>query len=152
SIRAAIAAGMCIIAVCSDGQVRSRRARQAEWLHDQIAGSNGPITGNARQKSIEQMRAMERLAGAAATPVPWASIGPRPIITPYRYSTVSGRVTIVAVDPRNNGVMYLGGAQGGVWKSTDSGANWTALTDNQPSLAIGSLAIDPSSPNILYAG
>jgi hypothetical protein len=54
-------------------------------------------------------------------------------------------VTAIAVNPQNNNVVYLGAASGGVWKSTDGGASWTPLTDFQPSLAIGSLAIDPSS-------
>ena len=34
---------------------------------------------------------------------------------------------------------------GGVWKSTDSGANWTALTDGQPTLAVGAVALDPDN-------
>jgi uncharacterized protein (TIGR03437 family) len=69
---------------------------------------------------------------------------------------VSGRVSAVALDPRydgvNNQTIYIGGAQGGVWKSTDNGANWTPLTDTQPSLAMGAIAIDPKNPNVIYAG
>ena len=34
---------------------------------------------------------------------------------------------------------------GGVWTTTDGGTTWTPLTDSQPSLAVGSLAIDPNS-------
>jgi uncharacterized protein (TIGR03437 family) len=64
----------------------------------------------------------------------------------------SGRVSAVLVDPRNANTIYAAGAQGGVWKSTDGGNTWTPLTDNQPTLAIGSLAFDPSNPDIIYAG
>ncbi len=51
-------------------------------------------------------------------------------------------------------MIYLGTAGGGVWKSTNDGANWTALTDNQPSLATGALALDPAdaTDNTLYVG
>ena len=131
--------------------VTARRARQAEWLHQMVAGSDRPIEADARLRAIAEMKAMQRAAQTTAA-LPWTSIGPRPVKTPYRYSTVSGRVTAVVVDPRNTGVVYLGGAQGGVWKSTDSGATWNPLTDNQPSLAIGALAIDPSNPDTIYAG
>ncbi len=132
--------------------LESRHARQAEWFHQQVAGSSSAVPADARLNAIRQMRAMQSLSVPGANTAPWTSIGPRPVKTPYRYSTVSGRVTSVVVDPRNNGVVYLGGAQGGVWKSVDGGANWTPLTDNQPSLAIGALALDPSDPNTIYAG
>jgi len=49
-------------------------------------------------------------------------------------------------------VVYLGAAQGGVWKTTDGGLTWTPLTDSQQTLAIGSLALDQSNPDIVYAG
>ena len=53
---------------------------------------------------------------------------------------VSGRVKALVVDPRNSNVVYLGAAQGGVWKTTNGGDSWTPLTDDQPSLAMGALA------------
>lgn len=80
----------------------------------------------------------------------WTSLGPRPIASGP--SAVTGRVTAVAVDPGNPNVLYIGGAQGGVWKSSDAGASWSPRSDDQCSLAIGSLAIDPVNPNIIYAG
>src|SRR5262249_33257388 len=36
--------------------------------------------------------------------------------------------------------------------STDNGANWTPLFEDQPTLSIGALAIDPSNPSVIYAG
>jgi photosystem II stability/assembly factor-like uncharacterized protein len=39
-----------------------------------------------------------------------------------------------------------------VWRSSDGGASWIPLTDDQESLAIGSLAIAPSAPEVVYAG
>jgi hypothetical protein len=40
--------------------------------------------------------------------------------------------------------MFIGGVNGGIWRTTDGGANWTPLTDRQGSLSIASLALDPS--------
>jgi hypothetical protein len=43
---------------------------------------------------------------------------------------------------------YIGGAQSGIWKSTNAVANnvaWTAITDNQATLSIGAIAIQPGN-------
>ena len=66
--------------------------------------------------------------------------------------TVSGSVSSIVVDPTNSSIMYAGATNGGVWKSIDSGATWLPLTDNQSSLSISSLAIDPGNVNSIVAG
>ena len=45
--------------------------------------------------------------------------------------------------------VFIGGAQGGVWETTDGGVTWQPLTDSQPSLAMGALAIAIDSTNSL---
>ena len=91
----------------------------------------------------------------------WSPLGPSQIprgqtdITAGPRQTVSGRVSAIAVDPNNSDVVYVGGAQGGVWKTTNATSaspSWTALTDSQPSLAVGTIAIDPANTNIVYVG
>jgi hypothetical protein len=77
----------------------------------------------------------------------WTPLGPAPIANLY-----SGRVMALAPDPTDANVIYLGSSSGGVWKSTDAGADWIPLTDNQPTLFTGSLAIDPSNHLTVYAG
>ncbi len=84
----------------------------------------------------------------------WTFIGPKPIHNePWSGNAdVSGRVTSIAVDPTNTQVAYITGAQGGVWKTTDGGANWTPLTDGLSSLASGYVTIDPNNNLTLYYG
>ena len=65
---------------------------------------------------------------------------------------VTGRVTTLAFDPRNSNTIYLGGAQGGVWRSMDAGQTWTPLTNDAPTQATGAIAIDPTNSNIIYVG
>ena len=65
---------------------------------------------------------------------------------------VSGRVTVIAVHPTNENIVYVGTAQGGLYRSLNGGATWTPLTDNALSLAIGSIAIDPLDPTTLVVG
>jgi autotransporter-associated beta strand protein len=64
---------------------------------------------------------------------------------------VAGAVGPIAVVP-NSDTMYVGTPNGGIWKSINDGASWTALTNNQASLSIASLALDPANPATLIAG
>lgn len=78
----------------------------------------------------------------------WVTLGPAPITSgPY-----TGRVAAIVCHPTDPGLYYVGGADGGVWRSADAGTTWTPLTDDMPSTAIGALAMDPADPAILYAG
>ena len=58
----------------------------------------------------------------------------------------------MAIHPTQPGTLFVGGAQAGVWKSTNGGQSWIPLTDDQCSLAMGSIALDPVDPQIIYAG
>ena len=63
---------------------------------------------------------------------------------------VSGRISALAVDPTNPSVVYAGGADGGVWKSTDKGQHWTPVSDNLDSLSSGALAVNPADDSVWY--
>ena len=78
----------------------------------------------------------------------WTELGPSPI-TSVSYS---GRISSLACSPSDPDLYYIGGADGGVWRTVDGGASWTPLTDFLPTTSIGALALDPSDENIIYAG
>ncbi|MCL4832397.1 MAG: hypothetical protein KJZ86_08150 [Caldilineaceae bacterium] len=104
--------------------------------------------------ALEQTMAMLPLEAAETLPL-WQNIGPAPMVDSkvgQQKINVSGRVRALAVHPNDPNTVYLGAAQGGVWKTTNGGDSWTPLTDNQASLAMGALAIDPQNPNTIYAG
>src|ERR1700747_2723061 len=46
----------------------------------------------------------------------------------------------------------FGPVAGGVWKTTDGGANWMPLFDKQPISSIGAIAVAPSDHNVIYGG
>lgn len=58
---------------------------------------------------------------------------------------VAGRITALALD---GGILYAGGAAGGVWRSADGGAHWTPVFDQQNDLSVGALAVDPADHSI----
>jgi len=87
----------------------------------------------------------------------WMALGPSPVPNgqTQQFPTVapvSGRATCVVVDPTNSNKVYLGTAQGGVWRTLNGGATWTPIFDTAQSLAIGALALAPSNSTILYVG
>ncbi len=82
-------------------------------------------------------------AAAAAPPGTWQPLGP---------GNMGGRTRALLFDPAAVRTLYAAGVDGGVWKTADGGATWTALDDLLPSLAVSSLAIDPHHHLVLYAG
>ncbi len=71
----------------------------------------------------------------------WRFIGPEG----NRFSAAAG----IPGDPLT---YYVGAASGGIYKTTDAGAHWQAVFDGPPVASIGSLAVAPSDPNIVWAG
>ncbi|MEP6779024.1 MAG: glycoside hydrolase, partial [Gemmatimonadaceae bacterium] len=72
----------------------------------------------------------------------WRMIGP----------TRAGRARAVSGVATQPNIAYIGFDNGGVWRSTDYGANWEPLFDNQSTGSIGAIAVAPSDPNIIYVG
>jgi hypothetical protein len=66
-----------------------------------------------------------------------------------------GAIQAVAVDPFKPAHVAVGTVNGGVWQTQDiftADPVWTTTTDQLGSLSIGSLAFDPITPGVLYAG
>lgn len=110
----------------------------------------------ARLNAIQQMEQMERqfAAAGAIDNEKWTSIGPAPIPNGQTSPStpVSGRIASIAVHPTNPNVVYVGTAQGGIYRSLDGGSTWRAIFDSAASLAVGALAICPSDPTTVFAG
>jgi len=76
-------------------------------------------------------------------PNAWSWLGP---------GNIGGRVRSILIHPTNPSIMWAGAVSGGIWKTTNGGQHWFPLNDFLPSLAISCMAMDPSNPNVLYAG
>ncbi len=100
-------------------------------------------------------------AATAAVPTgTWTALGPAPIGPPFLAfggfygGNNSGRITgVVAIDSGPHaGRVVAASASGGLWTSDDTGTTWLARSDRAPSLAIGSVTVDPGNANHLIAG
>lgn len=97
--------------------------------------------------------------GNGVVGVQWTQVGPAPKIIDAEQNFQgtgpdAGQVVDIAIDPRNTSdqIIYAAFNDGGIWKTTDGGANWRPKTDYMPSLSMGSVVLDPGNPSIVYAG
>jgi len=143
--------------------------KRAEWFFRQRAYPLKHIPAGVRIRALEQARQMREERGTfmqrflakanlqnSTSPISagpqqiavsmsnWTPIGPQPTTSTY-FNLTSGRVVALAVDPCDStgNTIYAGGAQGGLWKTTNGGTSWTPMTDSQLSLASGAIAVDP---------
>jgi photosystem II stability/assembly factor-like uncharacterized protein len=79
----------------------------------------------------------------------WIPVGPTQRAS-SSLTKAMGRINCIAFHPTNANTWWVGVAQGGVWKTTDAGLNWTPLTDDLPILRISDIAVDPTNPNNIY--
>lgn len=121
-------------------------------------GSNGSGTMNGASVTVPVM---------CLSTSSWVPIGPAPVANPGPgEGGNAGAVNVAAADPTNAAVIYLGGAGGGIWKTSNAGAEtpvWQPLTDNVPatsappknqaSLQVGgsphSLSVHPANDSLI---
>src|SRR5579864_4243761 len=98
-----------------------------------LLGAGGTIQSAAEAPAIY----------APTSGLEWRNIGP------FR----AGRVGAVAGAIGQPGVFYIGLPFGGVWKTTSGGTTWFPVFDSVREIAsIGSIAVAPSDPNVVFAG
>ncbi len=157
------------------GQIQNDIKGRQEWFLHNRAWPLDHVPAGARLKAFQQVEQMRRerdanfevnpvgnvrgIAGPSMdVPGVWNLIGPQGTNVPSSapafagYPVVAGRVTALAVDPTDPLTVYLGGAAGGLWRTSDGGTTWTPLTDVQASLSVGSITIDPSNHSTVYVG
>ncbi len=142
--------------------------RQNEWFR-RGRNAGGASTAELRRRAIQaKLRLREQRASSLNSEAngqvslssgTWVPLGPLPLASDASgngtqdYRQVSGRATAIAIDPADStgNTIYVGGAQSGIWKSTN-GANsvannvtWTPVADTQATLSIGAIAIQPGN-------
>ncbi|MDA3942641.1 MAG: glycosyl hydrolase [Bacteroidetes bacterium] len=95
--------------------------------------------GFAQKKSAEKkVFKAETFAG-----LEFRSIGP---------ALMSGRIADIVIHPEDENTWYVAVGSGGIWKTTNSGTTWAAIFEEQGAYSMGCLALDPSNPEVIWAG
>ncbi|MGJ8745078.1 T9SS type A sorting domain-containing protein [Polaribacter sp.] len=120
------------------------------WIWKDRVNADGTFPKNQVNKE-DYLNLLENNANTQArsssTVKPWTQIGPTAIVTKngnFDYPG-PGRVDVVAVDPANSNIMYVGTPSGGLWKTTDKGATWAPKTDHLAGMGVTDILIVPTS-------
>ncbi|MFG0331006.1 MAG: WD40/YVTN/BNR-like repeat-containing protein [Phycisphaerales bacterium] len=117
----------------------------AAFRYGQRLGEDGAIPPGALLRAKEQRDALLELQGdnAGISPESWEWIGP---------GNIGGRLRAIVIHPDDPNTIWVGAASGGIWKTTDGGANWRPLEDFLSTLSVGCMIIDPRDPDRLWVG
>jgi photosystem II stability/assembly factor-like uncharacterized protein len=67
-------------------------------------------------------------------------------------SLTTGRISDIAVDPKNPSVWYAAAASGNLWKTENRGNVWTPIFETYGSYSLGVVTVDPRDSNIVWLG
>jgi photosystem II stability/assembly factor-like uncharacterized protein len=93
--------------------------------------------------SLSAQTGAPALTAEALTQIAFRSLGP---------SLTTGRISDVAVDPKNPSVWYVAAASGNLWKTDNRGNTWTAVFEDQGSYSLGAVTVDPKDSNVVWLG
>ena len=138
----------------------------AQWFQEQREAPNDAVNPAAYASLAGQAAALPTVGGSWTEKTPGNYFTDSPTYAPVGASCgancfqnsgsgeryVSGRMTSVV--STSNGTLFAGAADGGIWKSTNRGASWTAVGDHLGTMSIGALLVDNDSGKkyTIYAG
>ncbi len=116
-------------------------SKPSDLLFMQRAYPSGEIDTRAYSQAIAWKQSQELTTRSAASI--WEFSGPL---------NTGGRISDIAVHPAQADTYFVGAASGGIFKTTNGGASWTSVFDDQQMLAIGDIEISNQNPDIIYVG
>jgi photosystem II stability/assembly factor-like uncharacterized protein len=102
---------------------------------------SAPATFAERQAAWERHQELDRSSPFQS--LPWRCVGP---------VVQGGRLVDIEVVPGEPYTFYVAYASGGLWKTTNNGVTFTPLLDDQPTVIMGDVAIDPNQPLTVWVG
>ena len=91
----------------------------------------GTVTNIDVQNALSEIRDQRNVKFKADWPLEWEFQGP---------DNMGGRTRCLVIDEENPNIMYTGGVSGSVFKSTNKGASWKALTLGDDNFGVVSMA------------
>ncbi len=82
----------------------------------------------------------------------WVEKGPISATNTSTWSSHIGRLSNIAIDPNNDNHLVVTSLGGGVWKTTDEGANWIPLFDQESTMSLQSAMISHANADHYFIG
>ena len=126
-----------------------KHIKRWEWYMSGRLGPNGELVDipgklMAAKKQMQKQYKDANLPTRDINPF-WFSVGPS-----STDGSGIGRADRIAFHPSNENIFYVGTSGGGLWRTTNGGTSWQALTDHIPSLGISGVVVSWADPNDLY--
>lgn len=118
------------------------------WWNEHFLSPDGKIVDyNKKLLEAKEIQTREKPTNERYQSDPWMLDGPN-------YNTTAkdgiGRFDIVAFHPTNPNILFAGSCNGGLFKSSNGGSSWSAISGYLPSLGVAGIVVHPTNANIIY--
>lgn len=121
-----------------------------EYIWENVVDQEGYLPTSMDKWKAWEAKSKSSTKSSATDLSNWNPLGPYTHTNTGSWSSGQARINVIAIDPNTTSTWYVGTPAGGLWKSTNSGADWNPLTDNLPQIGVSGIAIDHSNSNIIY--
>ena len=118
--------------------------KRKEWFLEPRLYPSGKMENLTLKTWKEYDRYLKSQSSSRSTHGSWGFLGPT------SNATGLGRINAIAFHPSDADIMYIGSANGGVWKTINGGDTWSNITPNIPLLSIADIKLSPSNANVIY--
>lgn len=137
-----------------DGTIKeSKQVKRWEWFWEPRLTSDGDFPSAFHYFNEARTVALRKTSDNMQAKPTWKELGPTAPDLPNESSVWNGigRVNTFKFSPGNGNVIWLGSAQGGIWKTTDGGGSWLPINAvGFPTFGVSDIAISESNANIIY--
>jgi len=120
---------------------RDLKTSPHDFMFMQRAYPTGEIKTDAYSKAIQWKKQQNNRS--ISEEAIWEFAGPL---------NIGGRISDIEIPIDQAQTYYVGAASGGIFKTTDAGANWTPIFDEQEMLSIGDMEISKNNTDLIWVG
>lgn len=134
----------------SHQHLKVKENRLARLKYQQMMLKNpttGKIPANIRERELNYVYSSKARLLPSLNPKARTTGGTFSARGPFN---VGGRTRAIGIDTRNTNIVMIGGASGGLYRSTDGGSSWTMVSGVNTTPSITGIAQDPTSQDTWY--
>jgi Sortilin, neurotensin receptor 3,/BNR/Asp-box repeat len=126
-----------------------------EYVFKNYVDANGKMPKEAYDLNVlglEPNKSISNTVSSARGGNPqWTQVGPTKNVNPHGYVEYPGMGRVNVARWLGNTTYIVATPNGGIWKTTNNGVNWTPKTDQIARIGITDIRIHPTNNNIMYA-